>query len=266
MILRSLTRLWQYRLMIYVLVIRELKGRYRGSVLGFLWSLVNPLLMLIIYSIVFTYILEQRDPSTSPYVLFLASGLLPWIWLQSSIMQACSSILDGSALIRKIVFPAEVLPIVYILSNGVHFVLSLIIYLGFALWFHLRLHVSLVTLPVVMGAQFIFTLALGLLVAALTVYFRDLRDLVANLLTLWFFSTPIIYSLDLPALQQSAALRQLLYMNPVTYLIEGYHAVLFYGRWPDWTMLGGFTLLSAIAFLMIYAFFDRVRDTFVEEI
>lgn len=263
---RSLEQLWNSRALIQVLVIRELKARYRGSVLGFLWSLMNPLLMLVIYAIVFTFILEQRDPSTSPYVLFLASGLLPWIWLSSSVLQDCTSIIDGSALIRKVVFPAEVLPIVYILSNWIHFILSLVIYMAFALFLHLHLHTSFLFLPLIMLSQAIFTAALGLLVAALTVFFRDLRDMVANLLTLWFFSSPIIYSMEMPAVRESQALMTLLSLNPITYLIECYHAVLFYGRWPDLEAWLGFTVLSCMLFLTVYAVFDRLRDHFVEEV
>ncbi|GBC85721.1 Teichoic acid translocation permease protein TagG [bacterium HR11] len=263
---QALRQLWNARALVYVLVVRELKARYRGSVLGFLWSLMNPLLMLAIYGLVFAFILEQRDPSMSPYVLYLASGLLPWMWLSSSVLQSCTAILDGSALIRKVVFPAEVLPIVYILSNGVHFVLSLLIYLAFAVAFHLRLHVSLISLPLIVAAQLIFTTALGLVLSALTVYFRDLRDLVGNLLTLWFFSSPVIYSMDLPAIRRSAALATLLRFNPATHLLESYHAVLFYGRWPDWSTWAVFTAGALLMFGAAYGFFHRLRDTLVEEV
>lgn len=263
---RSFIELLKYRSLIHVLVVRELKARYRGSVLGFLWSLVNPLLNLLIYAIVFTYILEQRDPSTSPYVLFLASGLLPWTWLSSSILQGASSILDGGAMLKKIAFPAEVLPIVYILSNGVHFVLSLPIYMAFALYFHLHFHLSLLLLPVLFILQFIFSASLCLIVSALTVFFRDLRDLVANLLTLWFFASPIIYSMNMPALQKSHTLKYLLLLNPLTHLIEGYHDVLFLGRWPDARPLTLFSLFSLIALFLAYSLFDRLRDAFIEEI
>ncbi len=264
--IRSFRELLKYRNLIHVLVVRELKARYRGSVLGFLWSLVNPLLNLLIYAIVFTYILEQRDPSTSPYVLFLASGLLPWTWLSASILQGASSILDGSAMLKKIAFPAEVLPIVYILSNGVHFILSLPIYMAFALYFHLPFHASLLALPLLFFAQILFSASICLVVAALTVFFRDLRDLVANLLTLWFFSSPIIYSMRMPALEKSSALRQLLMLNPLTHLIEAYHAVLFHGRWPHLTGFLAFLAFSLIALVFAYALFDRLRDAFIEEI
>jgi lipopolysaccharide transport system permease protein len=259
-------QLWNARALVYVLVVRELKARYRGSVLGFLWSLMNPLLLLAIYGLIFAFILEQRDPSMSPYVLYLASGLLPWMWLSSSVLQSCTAILDGSALLRKVVFPAEVLPIVYILSNGVHFVLSLLIYLGFAVAFHLPLHVSLISLPLIIAAQLVFTTALGLVLSALTVYFRDLRDLIGNLMTLWFFSSPVIYSMELPTIRRSAVLATLLRVNPATHLLEAYHAVLFYGRWPDWASWAVFTAVALLAFGVAYGFFHRLRDTLVEEV
>ncbi len=258
--------IWRYRTMLYVLVVRELKARYRGSVLGFLWSLVNPLLNLLIYAIVFAYILQQRDPTTSPYVLFLASGLLPWTWLSSTLLQACSSILDGAALIRKVVFPAEILPLTYILSNGVHFLLSLPIYFAFAFVFHLKPHTSLLLVIPTIFVQLIFLTGMSFLVASLTVFFRDLRDLVANLLTLWFFASPIIYSMQMPAIAQSRKLRLLLDLNPLTYCMELYHKTLFYGQWPSFREFGLFTLISLILLFVSHALFDRLRDAFVEEI
>lgn len=263
---KAIRELYHYRSLLHVLVARELKARYRGSVLGFLWSLVNPLLNLLIYSVVFTFILEQRDPSTSPYVLFLASGLLPWTWISSSILQASSSILDGGAMLKKIAFPAEILPLVYIFSNGVHFLLSLPIYMAFALYFHLHIHVSLIVLPLIMLLQAILSAGLGFLVASLTVFFRDLRDLVANLLTLWFFSSPVIYSLEMPALQHSQGLRTLLYTNPMTYLLESYHDVLFYGTWPNFNHMALFTAVALILFIACYTLLHRLRDAFIEEI
>ena len=262
----ALRELWRYRNLLHVLVVRELKARYRGSVLGFFWSMVNPLLNLLIYALVFTYILEQRDPTTSPYVLFLASGLLPWTWISSSILQASSSILDGAAMLKKIVFPAEILPLVYLFSNGVHFVLSLPIYMAFAFYFHLPLHGSLLMLPVVILLQIIFTAGLSFLVASLTVFFRDLRDVVANLLTLWFFSSPVIYSLQMPAIKHSTGLRRLLYLNPMTYILENYHDILFHGIWPNFRHMLMFTGVSLVLFFACYALLHRLRDAFIEEI
>jgi ABC-type polysaccharide/polyol phosphate export permease len=127
---RNLARLFRYRGLIQSLVARELKARYRGSVLGFFWSFVNPLLLLTIYSFVFTVILP-RDPNDPeklvPYSLFMFSGLLPWTWFASSLMEGTGSLISGGNLIKKVLFPAEVLPIVSVISNLVHFMFGLVI-------------------------------------------------------------------------------------------------------------------------------------------
>src|SRR5438045_4378700 len=124
---RNLVRLFRYRGLIQSLVARELKARYRGSVLGFVWSFVNPLLLLSIYSFVFTTVMRSDNPRTRPYAVFMFCGLLPWTWFSASLTDAASSLISGGNLIKKVLFPAEVLPIVSVLSNMVHFALGLII-------------------------------------------------------------------------------------------------------------------------------------------
>src|SRR5690349_109221 len=132
----SLAALARYRGLIQSLVARELKARYRGSVLGFFWSFVNPILLLSIYSFVFSTIMKNEDKETTPFAVFMFCGILPWTWFQSSLNEADSSLIAGGNLIKKVLFPAEILPIVSVLSNMVHFLLGLIILAVFMVWFH----------------------------------------------------------------------------------------------------------------------------------
>jgi lipopolysaccharide transport system permease protein len=266
----NLATLVRYRGLIQSLVARELKARYRGSVLGFFWSFVNPLLLLSIYSFVFATIMPNPDPTLQPYTLFMFCGLLPWTWFQTGLMEACGSLITGGNLIKKVLFPAEVLPIVSVLANMVHFFLGLLILLAFfvgyaaagvnvtpdwpaVLWF-----------PVVVLVQLVFMCGLGLLLAALTVHFRDIRDLIANLLTFWFFATPIIYSYKLPNIQRFLWAFKL---NPFYHLAVSYQELLFFHgpfghlRWM--LALGG---LSILFFLAAYWVFDRLRDSFAEAV
>src|SRR5256885_9407973 len=190
----NLAQLLRYRGLIQSLVARELKARYRGSVLGFLWSFINPLLLLSIYSFVFTTIMQNNDPRIRPFAVFMFCGLLPWTWFSASLSEGTSSLIAGGNLIKKVLFPAEVLPIVSVLANMVHFVLGLAILAAFMIGFHHYPNpAALPWFPVVVVVQLIFTLGLALALSALTAHFRDTRDLLANLLTLWFFATPIIY-------------------------------------------------------------------------
>ena len=121
----NLARLLRYRGLIQSLVARELKARYRGSVLGFFWSFVNPLLLLSVYSFVFSYIMPNNLKETRPFAVFMFCGLLPWTWFSASLMDAAGSLISGGNLIKKVLFPAEVLPIVSVLANMVHFFLGL---------------------------------------------------------------------------------------------------------------------------------------------
>src|SRR3954468_8416524 len=193
--LHNLARLLRYRGLIQSLVARELKARYRGSVLGFFWSFINPLLLLLVYSFVFSYVMVgSQDPRIVPYPLFLFCGLLPWTWFASSLNESAGVLISGGNLIKKVLFPAEVLPIVTALANLVHFLFGLPILVLFLVYYRAPItFAELVWFPVIVLVQLILTIGLGLLVSALTVHFRDIRDILANLLQLWFFATPIIY-------------------------------------------------------------------------
>src|SRR5438067_8180686 len=143
--LANLSQLIRYRGLMQSLVARELKARYRGSVLGFLWSFINPLLLLSIYSFVFTTIMQNNEPRTRPFAVFVFCGLLPWTWFMASLTEATSSLINGGNLIKKVLFPAEVLPIVSVLANMVHFLLGLVILGAFMIGF--RHYPSAAALP-----------------------------------------------------------------------------------------------------------------------
>src|SRR3954451_7952453 len=230
----NLARLVRYRGLIQSLVARELKARYRGSFLGFFWSFINPLLLLLVYSFVFTFVMPaSKDPRITPYALFMFCGILPWTWFASSLNESAGVLISGGNLIKKVLFPAEVLPIVTVLSNMIHFLFGLAVLAGFLIYYHRPLHASeLALFPVVVLVQLILTTAFALLLSALTVHFRDIRDILSNLLTFWFFATPIIYPYFLfqdpahPA--QHAWQAMLLKLNPFTHLAISYQEILFF--------------------------------------
>ena len=261
----NLAQLLRYRGLIQSLVVRELKARYRGSALGFFWSFINPLLLLLIYSFVFTVVLPgTRPPQLEPYALFMFCGILPWTWFSSSLLEASNVLIAGGNLIKKVLFPAEVLPIVTVLANLVHFCLGLPILIAFLVYYRAPLHVNeLVWFPVVVLVQLLLTLGLALIVSALTVHLRDIKDVLANLLTFWFFATPIIYPLSAtPPLG-----RTLLNMNPFMHLAVSYQEILFYdGPFGHWKWLLALGVASMGLFLIGYLIFDRLRDSFAEEV
>src|SRR5215217_7936912 len=167
----NLARLLRYRGLIQSLVARELKARYRGSVLGFFWSFINPLLLLLVYSFVFTFVMKDaKDPRIEPYALFLFCGILPWTWFASSLNESAGVLISGGNLIKKVLFPAEVLPIVTAVANMVHFFLGLPILAAFLAYYRAPVTIGeLAWFPVIVLVQLLFTLGLALLVSALTV-------------------------------------------------------------------------------------------------
>jgi len=270
--LRNLARLGRYRGLIQSLVARELKARYRGSVLGFFWSFFNPLLLLLVYSFVFTYVMTgAHDTRTEPYALFMFCGLLPWTWFSSSLIEASGVLISGGNLIKKVLFPAEILPIVTVLANMVHYFFGLVILAGFLIWYQRPLNVSeLALFPVVVLVQLILTTAFALILSALTVHFRDIRDILSNLLTFWFFATPIIYPYFMfhdPVTGQELWQAQVQKLNPFTHLAITYQEILFFNGPVGhirWLLVLG--VISVAFFMFSYFVFDRLRDTFAEEV
>jgi lipopolysaccharide transport system permease protein len=262
--LLNLVRLTRYRGLIQSLVGRELKARYRGSVLGFFWSFINPLTLLLIYSFVFKYFLTRPADKLPPYEVFMFCGILPWTWFSSSLLESSGVLIAGGNLIKKVLFPAEVLPIVTVLANMVHFFLGLPILFAFIIYNGIPLHLSeLAWLPVVILVQLILTLGFALILSALTVHFRDVRDILQNLMTFWFFATPIIYRYtDMPP-----SVMRWLNLNPFTRIAIAYQEILYFPGPVGsgfWLLVLG--VISIAFFLFGYFVFDRLRDTFAEEV
>ena len=269
-LLKNLKDLYKYRVLIQNLVSRELKARYRGTVLGFLWSFINPLLLMVIYTVVFGLIIGPRDPAfqNSPwlYALFLFCGVLPWTWFNASQLESANVLMIQGNLIKKILFPAEVLPVVTVTSNLIHFLFGLPILLLFVPILGKGYTIYMLQLPLVILVQYIFSLGFSFLVSSLTVHIRDIKDILANVLTFWFFASPIIYPMSFGPIQDKQWLRTLLHLNPLTHIMEGYQNCVFFGRPLYWKNIGITLLLSLVLFYVGYYVFDRLRDSFPEEV
>jgi len=263
----TLQRMLKHRHLLAVMTGRELKARYRGSVLGFLWSLANPLLLLGVYTFVFSLVFQPRVEGQSPYPVFLVCGLFPWVWLSSSLLEGTASLTGNAGLIRRSVFPIELLPLVPVLSNLVNFLLSIpILVLALVAARALGHPVGgpwIVLLPVVVLLQLPFVSGASLALAALAVHFKDVRDIVSNLLTLGFFLTPILYSIDAVP---HAALRALVLWNPLTPFVVAYQDVLFRGRPPEPAVWAGMALAAAVAWSLGAWVFGRLSDTLIEAV
>ena len=210
----------------YELVVRDLKLRYKRSVLGLAWTLVNPLVQLLVLSFIFRTVLPLDIPN---YPSFLFTGLLAWNWFQLSLYSSTGAIVDNRELVRRPGFPVTVLPMVTVASYFIHFLLALPILLAFLVLSGIRLSSAALLLPAIWAVQFVLTLSWAYLVAALHVTFRDTQHLLGIALMLGFYLTPIFY--DASILPSRYAWRYGL--NPVAVLLNAYRELLIFGRLPD---------------------------------
>jgi len=264
--LRPAREIVHFRSLLATLTTRELKARYRGSILGYLWSLANPLLLLAVYALVFGFIFEARFEGVEPYPVFLVSGPFPWLWASTSLLEGSLAFTANSGLLRKAVFPVELLPTVSVFSNLAHFLLALPILAGAlvacrSLGFPLS-GGSALLMPLVVLLQIPMLTGLALGLSALNAHFKDVRDLVQNMLTLTFFMTPILYPLS--QLQGYPALWWIVRLNPFTPFTLAYQQTLFHGVVPDPELWLQMVAMSAIAWAIGAWLFSRLRETLVE--
>jgi lipopolysaccharide transport system permease protein len=248
-----------YRGLIQTLVVRDLKARYRGSTLGLLWTLLNPLLHMAIYALVFSvYIRNEMER----YPAFLLCGILPWTWFSSALFMGTTTIIEGGSMLKKVFFPPQVLPTVTVIATFMNFLLSLPLLFGVLLLFGVTFGWSLLALPLIMATQFALTLGLTLIVSAASVRYRDIPPILGHVLTFWFFLTPIIY----PVSSVPERFRALLSFNPVAPFFVAYQEALLYNRLVSWETFGLMIGLGAVTLLVGILIFGRLRWSLVEEV
>jgi lipopolysaccharide transport system permease protein len=260
-----LTRsVWLARTVIWALVVRDLRGRYVGSALGAIWSVAHPLLQLATFTFVFATVMKVRVSDAAgtdvPFVLYLACGLFPWLAIQEALTRSATSLVDNPTLVKRVVFPVEVLPVQLVCSAVVHQLIATGVLLALMAAFGFPPRASLLVLPALLAAQLLIAIGLGWGLAALHVYFRDTAQALGVLLPVWFYLTPIIYPQHLvpPFLQPVLAL------NPLTPLVRAYRDVFLYGIVPS----GLGALWLATASLGVFAvgawIFARTRSEFAD--
>ena len=255
-----LSGLLRYRELVRNFVIRDLKARYKNSFLGFLWSLANPLLMMLVFTIVFTALIPNDIPQ---FPVFILSGLLAWNWCTASVVGGVYSITGNAHLIKKVAFPRELLPLSVVLSNGVNFVLALLPLVVIAWAYGKPPSFYLLLLPVVMVLQLIFLTGLALFLSALNVYFRDTESIIDVLMLAWFFLTPVFYTVDNLSQQYS---RLIYILNPMASFISLYRLIFYYQAPTDLAFFLRMSAQAAIVFAIGYAFFLWRAPDFGEEI
>jgi len=254
---RTLGDLYRHRWLIRELVLRDVVLRYRGSALGFVWTLLTPLLFILVYMLVFSVFLQVGVPN---YPVFLVAGLLPWQWFSTALQSGTTSLVDGRIYVGKAVLAPVVLVFVPVLSNFIQFLLSLPILLAVGLIFRIHVIWPLLALPLLVVIQLLLTLAILLFVAPFNVFYRDASQLVSVLLMLGFYLTPIIYPLsNIPPHFRPIALA-----NPMTALVLSYQNIFYFQAFPDWRLVAYALGASLLLLLAGRVVFDRYKDTFAE--
>lgn len=251
----------RYHELLRNLVVRDLKVRYQSSVLGFVWSLLNPLLMMTVFTVVFTVMMRNNQIQHFP--VFILCALLPWNWFTSSTMGSINSIVGNANLVKKVYFPRELLPISVVLSNGINFLLALVVLFALLFAFGIPLRPPAILLPAVILIQACFLLGLALFLAALNVFFRDTEVIMEVLILAWFFLTPIFYDIKMlfPAYE-----RILYWVNPMASVISSYRLILLHGAWPAPDFMLRTLGISVIVLVVGYLFFTRLSPSFGEEV
>lgn len=261
--------LYHYRALIQNLVIRDLKIRYKNSFLGVLWSLLNPLFMTLVFTIVFTLMLQR---GTENYPVFFMAGYLPWSYHAASVSTSISSIVGNASLVKKVYFPREALPLAGVLANLVNFLLSLIVLFALIFAFSIKLTPAILMLPLIILAQTFFVLGLGFFLATANVFYRDTQHIMQVVMQAWFFLTPIFYPIT--TLPESAEILGMTVnvqlwvrrLNPMASLVASYRDVLFFGAPTGWDFFVR-TFITCLAVLVIgYLIFCRFSPVFGEEI
>ena len=245
--------LYRSRWLLYALVGRDLVLRYRGTIIGFFWTLLNPLMFVAAYTLVFSVYLKSGKPH---FALFLLAGMIPWQWFSTAIAMGTSSIVDGRIYVGKSVFRPAILIFVPIFSNFVNYLLFLPLLAVVVAFSDGQLGWPLLALPVLILIQFILTTGFLFITATFNVFFRDLQQLLTTILTLLFFLSPIFYSVQqIPEQYRAYSLS-----NPMAGIIIGYQNIFYYNTWPDFRLLGLSLVTSLAIFWIGLTIFRRYED------
>lgn len=251
--------LYQYRELLKSNVKKEIRGKYKGSFLGVIWSFVNPLLTVLVYAIIFPYILRQDQDN---YLIFLIVAIIPWNFFVTVLNQGTTTILANANIIKKVYFPREILPLSIVLSGLVNFLISCIIILFFVLFGGLGISPVIFYLPIIILIQFALSLGIVFMISAINVYIRDVEYIVNFVLTLAFYATPILYDASF----MPAKIQGLLNLNPMKHLIDAYRSIFYYKQTPNFAALSILALFSFGILIFGYAIFKKLERGFAEEV
>lgn len=257
--MQLIKNLYNYRELLKSNVKKEIRGKYKGSFLGILWSFVNPLLMVAVYAIVFPYIMKVK---TDNYLIYLITGIIPWNFFTSVINQGMITVRMNAGIIKKVYFPREILPISVASSGLINFFISCIIILLFCIFGGVGLSWHLLLLPLFAIIQYFLTLGIVFALSAINIFVKDTEYIIQFLLQMLFYATPILY----PATLFPEKIRWLLYLNPMSNIVDGYRDIFLYHQLPNMMGLLYTIAISIVVFFVGFAIFRKLEKGFAEEV
>ncbi len=262
-LLSFLRKLYIQRGLIRSFVVRDLRARYVGSLMGFFWSVIHPIVLLVSYTFVFKVIFGVRplpETGTTSFPLFLFCSILPWLFFQDTLQRSSTILIDNTNLVTKTLFPTEILPLTVALAGLVNHLIGFGILLVIILFTIGKISVFLLLVPVYFATLMLFTLGIAWLVASLNVFVRDISQVLSVILTFWFWFTPIFYTTD----RFPPSLLVLVRCNPLAHVVVGYRDCLLRMRMPDLKMLALLAVLSFAVFAAGGLFFRHTKREFVD--
>ena len=251
--------LYEYRQLLKSNISKEVRGKYKGSFLGVLWSFVNPLLMTLVYAIVFPFLLKSSQPH---YTTFIVIAIIPWTWFTYTIMSGTNTFLVNAGIIKKVYFPREILPISIVTSGLINYLISCIIIGIFLLFSGIGFSVYILYLPLIVLIQYMLQLGIIFVTSSIDVYIRDAEYIINFIVQMVFYATPVLYSIDM----FPEKFRWILRLNPLATIIESYRNIFYYKTNPDFKMLGITFIVSFIILIVGYAIFEKLKKGFAEEL
>lgn len=254
--------IYNYRELLKTNIKKDIRGKYKGSFLGILWSFLNPLLQVAVYAIVFPYLM--RGAGIDNYIVYLVVGIIPWTYFSTMITTGTTTIKNNEGIIKKVYFPREILLISPILSGLINFFISCIIIILFCLVFNVGVSIHLITVPLIAVIQAVLSLGIILILSSINVYIQDLEYIVTFVLNMLFYGTPIIYSIS--QFSSAGILGVLIQLNPMTTIINAYRDAFLYHVWPDFAALGLILIFSLIVLVIGYLVFKKLEKGFAEQL
>lgn len=252
--------LYTHRYLLYNLSAREIKSRYKQSILGYFWVILNPLFQMLVLAFVFSFFIKIPTEFNIPYSVFLYSGLLPWNLFVYSITSSTGALIENESLLKKVYFPREVIIVSSVIAKTYDFLLASTVFLGFLIYYHVNISSLIMLYPVVLLIQIFFSLGLSFILSAFNLFYRDVQYLMNSIFLIWFYLTPVIYPIELVPEKYKFIFQ----LNPMSILINAQRRTIFGGGDLNYLSLTIAVVLSLVIFQIGYMIFKKLEGLFAD--